>query len=312
MEKILITGAAGFIGSNTVDAMLAAGHEVVGVDNFRTGKAENLRATSLSPRFRFHRLDVTSSEFGPLVDTERPTAMLHLAALVSVPESFADPALNDLLNVKATESVLRCAVHSGSVRRLVFASSAAIYGGNQDLPLSEDAQPSPLSPYGEAKLRSERLLAAAAASHPSLSTVALRYFNVFGPRQDPRSPYSGVVSIFAEALRHTRPVTIHGDGEQTRDFISVADVARANLAALTMQGNGALVTNVCTGRATSLNILLSTMRHVGDFAAPVVKHSAARVGDVRHSLGTPANATLRLGFTATDDLAAGLRALLSP
>lgn len=308
MARVLMTGAAGFIGSTTVDLLLTNGHEVVGVDDFRTGREENLRGAAGSPRFRFHRADVTAPGFAGLVATERPDALLHLAALVSVPESIADPALNDRLNVQATRAVVAAARAHG-VRRLVFASSAAVYGDNPDLPLTEEAPPRPLSPYGEAKLRSEGLLAAAAG--PDLGTVALRYFNVFGPRQDPRSAYSGVISVFAAALRAGRPITIHGDGAQTRDFVSVADVARANLAALTAPLAGALVANVCTGRATSLLGLLDALRRVGGFAAPAVTHGAPRAGDIRASRGAPERARDRLGFSAQDDLDAGLRALLA-
>jgi UDP-glucose 4-epimerase len=311
MAKILLTGVAGFIGSHTADLLLARGHEVVGVDNLRTGKEENLRGATASPRFRWHRCDVTTPEFRQLVQTEQPDAILHLAALVSVPESIANPELNDLLNVRATTLVIEAARAAGSVRRLAFASSAAVYGANPALPLGEDATTEPLSPYGAAKLHSEGLLAAAGAADPRLSTVALRYFNVFGPRQDPRSPYSGVISIFSAALREARPITLHGDGGQTRDFVSVADVARANLAALTAASTGALVANVCTGRATSLNDLLRTMQTAGGFAAPQVTHGPARAGDIRHSLGSPARAQERLGFTARDDLGTGLRALFS-
>lgn len=311
MAKVLITGAAGFIGSHTAEALLAAGHSVVGVDNFRTGREENLVRARASDRFRFHRADVTAPDFPELVRAERPDALLHLAALVSVPESIANPELNDLLNVRATTAVLAAARAAGTVRRVAFASSAAVYGDNPELPLSEDAATRPLSPYGEAKLRSEGLLTEAVAADPSLGTVALRYFNVFGPRQDPRSPYSGVISVFAAALREGRTPTVHGDGGQTRDFVSVADVARANLAALTAPVAGSVVANVCTGRATSLLDLLAAMARAGGFP-PVVPHNGpARAGDIRHSLGSPGRARDRLGFAARDDLATGLRALFS-
>jgi UDP-glucose 4-epimerase len=311
MAKVLITGAAGFIGSHTAETVLAAGHAVVGVDNFRTGREENLARARTSERFRFHRADVTAPDFPALVRAEKPDALLHLAALVSVPESIANPELNDLLNVRATTAVLAAARAAGSVRRVAFASSAAVYGDNAALPLTEEAATRPLSPYGEAKLRSEGLLAAAVAADPGLSTVALRYFNVFGPRQDPRSPYSGVISIFATAVREGRSPTVHGDGGQTRDFVSVADVARANLAALTVPVSGSLVANVCTGRATSLLDLLAALAQAGGFPPPVPTLGPARAGDIRHSLGSPDRAREKLGFAARDDLATGLRALFS-
>lgn len=312
MAKILVTGAAGFIGSNTCDALLAGGHEVVGVDNLRTGHAHNLALAKQSPRFRWHKCDVTEAAFGEIMCAEQPHAVLHLAALVSVPESIAHPELNHRLNVEGTTCVIQAASAAGTVRRIAFASSAAVYGDNPDLPLAETARTNPLSPYGTAKLHSESLLAAAAAaSNGTLSTVALRYFNVFGPRQDPRSPYSGVISIFASALQEGRAIKIHGDGEQTRDFVSVADVARANLAALTQPLTGSIVANICTGRATSLNALLETMRRAGGYKSALVTRGEPRAGDIRHSLGSPAKARTQLGFVAMDDLSTGLIALFS-
>jgi len=158
-----------------------------------------------------------------LIRSEQPDAVLHLAALVSVPESFANPEFNNLLNIDKTRLVAAAA--SGSVRRIVFASIAAVYGANPDLPLRETAGTRPLSPYGEAKFTSEAILAGLAQSHPAISTVALRYFNVYGPRQNPRPPYCGVISFLAAAYREGRPFTVQGDDGQTRDFVSVADVA---------------------------------------------------------------------------------------
>jgi UDP-glucose 4-epimerase len=311
MAKILVTGAAGFIGSHTADLLLALGHDVLGIDNFRSGREENLANASRNPRFRFLREDLTADGLLiRIVAAEKPDAILHLAALVSIPESIADPILNRRLNLDATRVVTAAAVASGSVRRVVFASSAAVYGTNADLPLHETAQTRPLSPYGEAKLESEKILADLSRSQPAISTVALRYFNVYGPRQDPRSPYSGVISILAAAFRDGRPFTLHGDGGQTRDFISVADVAMANKLALTRPVNGSLVLNVCTGQATALTEMIRVMGTITGRSLDPARQPA-REGDIRHSLGAHEAAQRHLGFRRADPVETGLRAFLA-
>jgi len=311
MAKILVTGAAGFIGSHTTDRLLAGGHEVVGLDNFRTGREENLAAAANHPRFRLIREDITTGGvLGRVAVTEKPDAILHLAALVSVPESIANPELNRRLNLDATRLVADAAVASGSVRRIAFASSAAVYGSNSDLPLRESATTHPLSPYGAAKLESEGILAGLARAHPAISTVALRYFNVYGPRQDPRSPYSGVISLLAAAGREGRTFARHGDGEQTRDFISVAEVARANVLALTKPVTGPLVVNICTGRPTTLNEMIRLMESITGQTIQS-ENQPARAGDIRHSAGSPAAAAQHLGFRNADSVEAGLQAFLA-
>jgi len=310
MAKILVTGAAGFIGSHTADLLLASGHDVLGIDNFRTGREENLANAARNPRFRFLREDITADGLLiRIVADEKPDAILHLAALVSVPESIADPVLNRRLNLEATHQIAAAAA-SGSVRRVVFASSAAVYGTNADLPLHETAQTRPLSPYGEAKLESEKILADLSRSQPAISTVALRYFNVYGPRQDPRSPYSGVISILAAAFREGRPFTLHGDGGQTRDFISVADVAMANELALTRPVNGSLVLNVCTGQATALTEMIRVMGTITGRSLDPARQPA-REGDIRHSLGTPEAAQRHLGFRSANSIETGLGSFLA-
>jgi UDP-glucose 4-epimerase len=176
--------------------------------------------------------------------------------------------------------------------------------------LHETAQTRPLSPYGEAKLESEKILADLSRSQPAISTVALRYFNVYGPRQDPRSPYSGVISILAAAFRDGRPFTLHGDGGQTRDFISVADVAMANKLALTRPVNGSLVVNVCTGQATALTEMIRVMGTItGRSLDPACQ--PAREGDIRHSLGTPEAAQRHLGFRSANSIETGLGSFLA-
>ncbi len=308
MAHILVTGVAGFIGSHTADLMLAAGHRVTGVDNFRTGHRANLENAFAQPGFVFREMDVTApGALREAVDAARPDAIVHLAALVSVQESIANPELNYELNVRASHLVAEAA-RQGGVPRVVFASSAAIYGDNPELPLREQADKQPISPYGAAKLASEALLLGHAAAF-GLTVRCQRYFNVFGPRQDPASPYSGVISIFERRYRAGQPVTIHGDGRQTRDFISVRDVARANMIAATVPGLASGVANICTGRETTLlSICEEFRRHFP--AAPPPIHGAPRTGDIARSVGAPEQATAALGFQAEISIAEGIADLI--
>jgi UDP-glucose 4-epimerase len=306
-QTFLVTGAAGFIGSHSVEGLLGRGLRVVGVDNLRTGHLENLATARASPGFEWVMADAgDETVMRPLFQQHRFAGVLHLAALVSVPESFREPALNYRLNLAAADHIARLCLEF-DCKRLVFASSAAVYGANAALPNQETAMPQPQSPYAAAKLAAEVMLLGYAASY-GLEAVCLRYFNVYGPRQDPTSPYSGVLSIFTDRFRRGLPVTLYGDGEQTRDFISVRDVARANAEALT----GVIVAsgryNVCTGRAVSLNQVLEIYRELFP-GAPPAEYAAARIGDIRHSLGDPDLLRRMLGFGAEAPFAPGLREL---
>jgi UDP-glucose 4-epimerase len=308
MTHILVTGAAGFIGSHTIDQLLRAGHTVTGVDNFRTGRRGNLTEALASPRFTLLELDIAPpGVLAATVARVRPDALIHLAALVSVQESMLNPALNYALNVQATHEVAEAARIHG-VRRVVLASSAAVYGNNADLPLRESAGTHPISPYGAAKLASEALLLGHAAAF-GLTVRCHRYFNVFGPRQDPASPYSGVISIFDRRYRRGEPVTIYGDGRQTRDFVSVHDVARANVLAATKPDLASGIANICTGRATSLLELLAVFRREYP-AVPAPSHADARAGDVLQSVGDPSAAADAFGFRAEVGVAQGLLELI--
>jgi UDP-glucose 4-epimerase len=308
MAHILLTGAAGFIGSHTADQLLAAGHTVTGVDNFRTGRRSNLSHAFTSPRFNLQELDLASpGALAEQVARARPDAIIHLAALVSVQESMNDPALNFALNVETTQHVAEAARLHG-VRRIVFASSAAIYGNATDLPIRESSAKNPISPYGAAKLASEAILLGHGAAF-GLTVRCQRYFNVFGPRQDPASPYSGVISIFERRFREGKPVTIFGGGGQTRDFISVHDVARANVIAATKPDIPSGAANICTGHATSLLQVVDVFRlHYPN--APATTRAPARAGDILHSLGAPEAAATELGFRAEVSVEAGLEELI--
>jgi UDP-glucose 4-epimerase len=324
MSKIVVTGAAGFIGSHTCDFLLSQGHTVVGIDNFRTGRRENLADAQRNARFRLVENDVAEPKVLTSLAAElSPDAIIHLAALVSVPQSIEDPTLNFRLNAEATQRVIDAAreVRRLQLRegerpaadplcfRVVFASSAAVYGNNSELPLTEQSETRPISPYGGAKLASEALLLGHAAAY-GFTVRCLRYFNVFGPRQDPKSHYSGVISIFSDRLRAGIAPTIFGDGEQTRDFISVHDVARANAIAAMARNIPSGITNICTGIPTSLNRLATFLQN-GVPSAPTPIRAAARLGDIRHSVGSPDRARLELGFTHEVSLQEGLSELMA-
>ncbi len=303
----LVTGAAGFIGSHSVEWLLRHGWRVVGVDNLRTGRLDNLADARSSPNFTLVIADAgDETAMRPLFQQHRFTGMLHLAALVSVPESFREPELNYRLNLAAADTLARLCLEF-DCKRLVFASSAAVYGANAALPNRESALPQPLSPYAAAKLAAEVMLLGYAASY-GLEAVCLRYFNVYGPRQDPGSPYSGVLSIFTDRFQRGLPVTVYGDGEQTRDFISVRDVAEYNGQALTRQDVVVGRYNVCTGHAISLKQVLAIYRELFPNAPPT-EFASGRIGDIRHSLGDPALLREMLQFSAQTEFAQGLREL---
>lgn len=308
MPRILVTGAAGFIGSHTVELLLENGHSVAGIDNLRTGREANIGNCIRNPHFSFHKMDILDRDgFFECVRKGAPDAIIHLAALVSVPESIASPELNFRLNVEATFNAAEAARLFG-VRRLVFASSAAVYGLGGELPLDEGSHTAPISPYGAAKLASESLLLGHAAAYGTVVRIQ-RYFNVYGPRQDPESPYSGVISVFARQFSERKPAVIFGDGLQTRDFIHVSDVARANMIAAAGADIPTGTSNICTGQAVSL---LDLARILAQYSpgAPAPTHAPGRAGDIRHSVGSGRSAELALDFRPERKLEEGLAELI--
>ncbi|MEB3299749.1 MAG: NAD-dependent epimerase/dehydratase family protein, partial [Candidatus Sericytochromatia bacterium] len=269
-QRFMVTGGAGFIGSHSVECLLAAGHEVVVLDDLSTGKRGHL-----PDRVELRVGDIRDES---LLEQLVPglAGILHLAALVSVPRSVEAPLESLSRNVEGTLKVLEAARRHG-VPRVVLASSAAVYGRTPP-PLDEEAPVRPLSPYGLEKATCETYARIYHELH-GLETVALRYFNVYGPRQDPSSPYSGVLSILADRARRGQPFQIHGDGLQTRDFVHVRDVAEANRLALVTRDLGHAVLNVGTGVPTSVRDLVQLVRTlVPDMPPPV--HGPARAGDV--------------------------------
>jgi UDP-glucose 4-epimerase len=304
--KFLVTGGAGFIGSHIVEELLRRKHAVRVLDNFSTGKRENLAAVASASGLEVLDGDIRDSD--ALVRAAQGVdGIFHEAALVSVPATIEQPRLGFEINARGTFNVFEAA-RVGRVRRVVYASSAAIYGDSTELPLAETARPRPLSPYGLDKLYGEHLAALYQSLH-GLETFALRYFNVFGPRQDPTSPYSGVISIFADLLRAGRRATIFGDGEQTRDFVFVSDVVDANMRAMFADYHGFRAFNVGGGRQTTLNQLHAELQRMTG-ASVVPAYAEARAGDIRHSAANIELIQQELGYVPSRSLGEGLRLLL--
>lgn len=272
----LVTGGAGFIGSHITERLLADGHRVRILDNFSTGKQENIPDSA----------DVEVIE-GDVGDTDTVSRCMdgvdfvfHEAAIASVPETVGNPLGSERTNYRGTVNVLEAARQAGA-RRVVFACSAAVYGDLPELPKQESMPVKPLSPYAIDKLASEYACRVYHSLY-GLETVALRYFNVFGPRQDPSSPYSGVISIFTDCTRQGRQPAIYGDGEQTRDFVYVSDVVEANMRACSAANAAGNAYNVATGSTVTINELLETIcRLEGQTFNP--SYQPAREGDIRHS-----------------------------
>ncbi len=306
----VVTGGAGFIGSHTVDRLLESDHRVVVLDNFSTGKRANLARWAEHPALHVVPCDVSQGIFAalePITRLHGPVSRIaHLAAQVSVVQSVANPMVDAQVNYGGTLHVLEYA-RAKSVKKVVFASSAAVYGDVAELPVGEDAPKCPLSPYGINKYASELALDYYASVH-GVPTTALRFFNVYGPRQDPTSPYSGVISIFTDRARTGTPLTIFGDGHQTRDFVYVGDVVRAIVAALG-DGNSRLVANVGMGGEISV---LELARTIVDLCGgrSTIEHQPARAGEILKSRADVTRLGEALGIVAQTKLVDGLRLTL--
>ncbi len=300
--RFLVTGGAGFIGSHLVEHLVGAGREVVVLDDFSTGKRENLAPFLDS-------IEVVEASIEDPAACARAAHgvdyVLHEAALGSVPRSVEDPVGTHRVNATGTLNVLVAAQGAG-VRRVVYAASSSAYGNTAELPKHEGMVPRPLSPYAAAKLAGEEYCRAFAASY-GLETVALRYFNVFGPRQDPDSQYAAVVPRFATAALTGQPPVIYGDGEQTRDFTYVSNVVRANLLACEAPPEASgQVFNIGAGQRTSVNELWERIRTLGGASVESV-HVEARPGDVRDSLASLERAEAVLGYRPEVDVEEGFR-----
>ena len=299
--KVLVTGGAGFIGSNLVRALLARGDDVRVLDNFSTGNRANLAGLDR---------DVELVE-GDLRSYERVHAavrgaevVFHQGALPSVPRSVQDPLTTTAVNVEGTLNVLLAARDSGA-RRIVNASSSSVYGNGGELPRTESQLPDPISPYAVAKLAAERFCTSFSRVY-AMEVVSLRYFNVFGPRQDPMSQYAAVVPRFVRAVATGEPVTIYGDGEQSRDFTFVDNIVSANLLAADAPGVEGAVLNVATGGSTTVNELAATIGRLLD--RPVEKrYEPERTADVNASWADVGEARRLLGYETRVGLEEGLR-----
>ena len=302
MSHYLVTGGAGFIGSHLVDALLYAGHRVRVLDDLSTGKRANL-----DPGAELVQGDV-SDPAAVHAATAGVDGCFHLAAVASVARANEDWLGVHRVNLGGTIAVLDAARAAGGTP-VVYASSAAIYGDTAKV-ASEDTLPAPLSAYGADKLGSELHARAGAVVH-QVPSVGFRFFNVYGPRQDPTSPYSGVISLFSAALAARRGITLHGDGQQTRDFVYVGDIVRFLLAGMDQASAhpGALVLNACTGHETSVRDLAETLGELLQ-RRPSITPGPARAGDIRRSVGSPARALALLGVAANTPLPAGLERTL--
>jgi len=298
----LVTGGAGFIGSHITERLLSEGYRVRILDNFSTGKRENIPE---SPRLEVITGDV--ADFGTVQKAmENVVIAFHEAAIASVPETVGNPLASERVNYRGTLNVLEAARHAGT-RRVMFACSAAVYGNLPELPKQENMPLRPLSPYAVDKLASEHACQMYWHLY-GLETVSLRYFNVFGPRQDPSSPYSGVISIFADRLQHGRQPAIYGDGEQTRDFIFVSDVVEANMRAATAPSAPGSAINVATGGTITINGLLQTICKIKNQPFDP-GYLPGRQGDIRHSRADISKAAEILEWQPAVGFEAGLRKL---
>lgn len=303
MSLYLITGIGGFIGSSLARAILSRGEHVRGVDNFSTGKRENL--TEILDRIDFREADI-----GDLDAMRQACAgadfVLHQAAIPSVPKSVEDPLASNRANIDGTVNVL-VAARDAKVKRVVYAASSSAYGDTPTLPKHEAMTPDPISPYAVAKLASEHYMVSFYRCY-QLETVSLRYFNIFGPRQDPSSPYSGVLAKFITQMLRGEQPTIFGDGEQSRDFTYIDNAVEANLLACHAPANHAAgqVFNVATGRRVTLNETFKALQGLTSYSGRP-RYGPDRSGDIKHSLADISKAEAGLGYKPKVNFEEGLR-----
>ncbi len=303
MDKFLITGGAGFIGSNIVDRLLEKGHFVRVIDNLLTGKKENLANALPYDRFEFMEYDIRD------LDSVRNACkgidfVLHEAAIPSVPRSIDDPISSNNANINGTLNVLKASVEN-KVKRVVYAASSSAYGNTSVLPKKEDMAPSPLSPYAVSKLTGEYYCRVFTNVY-GLETVSLRYFNIFGPRQDPHSTYAAVIPRFITAILKNESPLVYGDGEQSRDFTYIENVIQANINACYAPEASGMMFNIACGTRFTLNNLIKLLEEVTNKRAHT-KYLEPKKGDVKHSQADITNASKYLDYRVIVDFKEGLR-----
>lgn len=304
MPKALVTGGAGFIGSHLVEGLLARGWEVRVLDNFSTGHRENIKHL-------INQIDLLEGDVTNLTTVRfavrNVDVIFHEAALPSVARSVANPLESNEVNITGTLNILLAARDAG-VKRVVYAASSSAYGNTPTLPKVESMPPTPLSPYAIAKLTGE-MYARAFTQLYGLSTISLRYFNIFGPRQDPTTQYAGVIAKFCTCALEGKPYPVFGDGTQSRDFTYVENVVNANLLAAEAKLEDAILVNIACGERTSLNQLMALLNELTNQKLPA-QYGPERAGDVRHSLADVTRAGKLLGYEPMVDLREGLKRTL--
>jgi UDP-glucose 4-epimerase len=296
--RVLVTGGAGFIGSHVCDRLARAGHDLVILDDLSSGRVEQINAAA-----RFYQMDLSSPWLDEMFRIEKPEAVVHLAAQVSVQRSVEDPVYDAQVNLLGTAALLKSSVQHGVKRFLFSSTGGAIYGEADVIPTPEDYPALPVSPYGASKFAAETYLRTFHALH-HLSYAALRYANVYGPRQDPHGE-AGVVAIFVRRMLSQEKVRINGDGRQTRDFVYVGDVAEANAVALDSDAVGAF--NVGTGKETDVNQIFTVLKGLTRYSQPA-EHGPPLSGEQRRSVVDPSLIGKVMGWQPRTDLAQGLQA----
>jgi len=302
LKRVLVTGGAGFIGGHLVERLLVEGYEVSVIDDLSTG-----RLSKIPRQVEFFHGSVLDKELvaSAIANVD---ACIHLAAIASVLRCNGELVSSHEVNATGFLCLLEVISRSNSLVPVVYASSAAVYGANETIPLHEGLRTEPISPYGVDKMSCE-LHARAAYEVYGISSFGFRFFNVYGKGQDPTSPYSGVITKFAERIRRGEKVSIYGDGEQTRDFVFVGDIVECIVAALRKDAKGANVLNICTGQKVTVNELARLITSIVG-AKHDVEHVAGMAGEVRHSVGDPKKLLDQLGCRASTSLREGLRTYL--